>query len=160
MASTSLLEPEELIERLHALWEQIGEFSPLTPQQRRELTPRKRVPEQQLITSLNVIGMENVSRALGYSLAEVQQMIEDATRWKAAEQELLATWHGVHGANLLRRRRIELLAEQAARIAAQLARDPAHAGLVPHVEEIKRLRSFTRRKKAAPAPETEPTETP
>jgi len=35
-----------------------------------------------------------------------------------------------------------------------LARDPANAVLVPHVQEIKRLKSFSRRKKAAKAPGT------
>jgi len=35
-------------------------------------------------------------------------------------------------------------------IGAQLARDPAHAVLLPHVQEIRRLKSSKGRKKTAP----------
>jgi hypothetical protein len=67
---------------------------------------------------------------------------------------------GIAGANLIRRQRIALIASQAFSIGAQLARDPAHAVLVPHVQEIRRLKSFKRRKKAAPAPGTPPSPAP
>ncbi|HEX7677573.1 MAG TPA: hypothetical protein VF713_05575, partial [Thermoanaerobaculia bacterium] len=56
-------------------------------------------------------------------------------------------------ANLIRRQRVALVTEQAFSIGVQLARDPANAVLVPHVLEIKRLKSF-RRKKGAQAPGT------
>ena len=68
------------------------------------------------------------------------------------EDELRTMLNGIAGANLVRRQRIALITEQAYTIGSQLARDPAHAVLVPHVQEIKRLKSFSRRKKAAPAP--------
>jgi hypothetical protein len=55
---------------------------------------------------------------------------------------------GIVGANLVRRQRVTLIAGQAYNIGAQLARDPANAVLRPHVEEIKRLKRITRRKKA------------
>jgi hypothetical protein len=58
--------------------------------------------------------------------------------------------NGVSGANLLRRLRIDLIAAQAYTIGSQLARDPANAILLPHVEEIKRLKRVSRRRKAAP----------
>ena len=62
--------------------------------------------------------------------------------------------NGVAGANLIRRERIALIAGQAFNIGTQLARDPANAVLVPHLEEVKRLKSIKRRKHAAPAPPT------
>ena len=69
---------------------------------------------------------------------------------------------GVAGANLVRRQRVALIAGQAYIIGTQLARDPANAVLRPHVEEIKRLKRATRRKKAgeaaqppSPAPSSE-----
>jgi hypothetical protein len=64
--------------------------------------------------------------------------------------------NGIAGANLVRRQRIALITEQAYSIGSQLARDPAHAVLVPHVQEVKRLkRSAARRKKPAQAPAPE-----
>jgi hypothetical protein len=50
--------------------------------------------------------------------------------------------NGVSGANLIRRQRIALITAQAFTIGSQLDRDPANAVLVPHVQEIKRLKSF------------------
>ena len=86
----------------------------------------------------------------------MRQLYDEANRWTAVEDELRAMLSGVAGANLIRRQRIALIAGQAFNIGAQLARDPAHAVLVPHVQEVKRLKSFKRRKKAAPAPGTPP----
>ena len=68
------------------------------------------------------------------------------------EDELRAMLNGVSGANLIRRQRIVLISAKAFTIGSQLARDPDNAVLVPHVLEIKRLKSFSRRKKAAQAP--------
>jgi hypothetical protein len=70
------------------------------------------------------------------------------------EDELRSLLSGVAGANLIRRQEVAFLAAQAANISAQLARNPDNANLVPHVQEIKRLKSFQNRKKAAPAPGT------
>ncbi len=68
--------------------------------------------------------------------------------------------NGVAGANLIRRQRIALIAGQAFNIGTQLARDPANAVLVPHLQEVKRLKSVKRRKKAAQAPGTPPSPVP
>jgi len=51
---------------------------------------------------------------------------------------------GVSWVNLTRRQ-VALIATHAFTIGSQLARDPAHAVLVPHVQEVKRLKSFKRR---------------
>jgi len=77
-------------------------------------------------------------------------------RRRAVEDELRTMLQGVAGANLIRRQRVGLIAAQAAGIGAQLARDPANALLLPHVQEVRRLRRFTRRRKPAPAPVTPP----
>jgi hypothetical protein len=42
---------------------------------------------------------------------------------------------------------------QAYTIGSQLAKDPANAVLVPHVEEVKRLKGVLRRKRTAQAPQ-------
>ncbi len=81
-------------------------------------------------------------------------MCDEANRWTAVEDELRTMLNGVSSSNLIRRQQISLVATQAATIGAQLARDPANAILVPHMQEIKRLKSFTRRKKATQAPGT------
>jgi len=49
---------------------------------------------------------------------------------------------------------VAVIAARAYGLGLQLARDPAHAAIVPHVLEVKRLKGFTRRKKAAQTPQT------
>src|SRR5437763_7059018 len=61
--------------------------------------------------------------------------------------------NAISGANLVRRQRVALVAAQAFGVSKLLARDPANADLVPHVQEIKRLKHITRRKKSAPPAE-------
>jgi hypothetical protein len=114
---------------------------------------RTRTSNPVLQASIDVIGaLDNVSQAVGQPADEMRQLYEEANRWMAVEDELRTMLSGVAGANLLRRRRLALLAAQVDNIGTQLARDPDNAVLVPRVQEIKRLRSFQRRKKAAPAP--------
>jgi len=151
------LTPEEVVEGLRAMRAQIGVVTPLTPQQRIALRNRTKTSNPVLQASINVIGaLDNVSLALGQPAADVRQLYDEANRWTAVEDELRTMLSGVAGANLIRRQRVALVAAQAFTIGAQLARDPAHAVLVPHVQEIRRLKSFKRRKKSAQAPGTPP----
>ena len=149
------LAPEAVVEVLRATRAQIGEVAPLTAAQRRALRDRIRTSNPILQASINVIGaLDNVSQAVGQPADGVRQLYDEANRWTAVEDELRGMLNGVAGANLIRRQRIALITAQAYTIGSQLARDPANAVLVPHVEEIKRLKSFARRKKAAQAPGT------
>jgi hypothetical protein len=147
------LTPEEAVDALRVLRLRIGEVTPLTAAQRVTLRNRARTTNPVLQASINVIGaLDIVSQAVGQPAAAVRELYDEANRWTAVEDELRATLNGVAGANLVRRQRIAVIATQASTIGERLARDPAHAVLVPHVAEIKRLKSFKRRKKAAPAP--------
>ena len=147
------LSPEEIIDELRALSVRMGEMAPMTSAERRALRGRLRTPGPILNASIMVIdALDNVSQAVGQPAERVRSSQEELVRWGAVEQELRAMLNGVSGANLLRRLRIDLIAAQAYTIGTQLARDPANAILLTHVEEIKRMRRVSRRRKAAPAP--------
>jgi hypothetical protein len=155
------LTAEGVVEGLRSMRAQIAEVTPLTNAQRATLRSHTRTTNPILQASINVIGaLDIVSLAVGQPADEVRQMIDDANRWTAAEDEFRTMLNGIVGANLIRRQRIALIASQAFSIGAQLARVPAHAVLVPHVEEIRRLKSLKRRKKAAQAPGTPPSPAP
>ena len=156
------LTPEAVVEQLRALRAQIGEVTPLTPEQRKLLQNRGgRMPNPVLQASINVIGaLDNVSQAVGQPAGDVRQMHEEANRWTAVEDELRTMLSGIVGANLVRRQRVALIAAQAVGIGAQLARNPENAVLLPHVQEVRRLKKFARRKKAAPAPDSPPAQAP
>ena len=147
------LTPEAVVEQLRVMRGQIGEVTPLTPAQRATLRNQARTSNPILQASINVIGaLDIVEQAVGQPADDVRQLYDEANRWTAVEDEFRSMLNGIAGANLIRRQRIALVAGRAFNIGAQLARDPAHAVLVPHVQEIKRLKSFKRRKKAAQAP--------
>jgi hypothetical protein len=149
------LTPDAVVEQLRVMRGQIGEVAPLTPTQRKTLRIAARTTNPILQASINVIGaLDIVEQAVGQPADDVRQSYDESNRWTAVEDELRAMLNGVSGANLIRRQRIALVAARAYNIGAQLARDPAHAVLVPHVQEVKRLKSFKRRKKAAQAPGT------
>jgi len=153
---TPALTPEQVVVQLRALQAQLGEITPLTSAQRKTLGEQSRMSEQVVQASLHVLGAADIiTQAVGMPAEEVQSMIHEANRWSAVEGELQATLNGVSGTNLIRRQRIALVAVRAFLIGKQLARSSEHASLVPHLEEVKRLRSITRRKKrgaATPAP--------
>jgi hypothetical protein len=152
---TPSLPPEAVAEHVRTLRGQIGEVTPLTPAQRAFLRRQTRTTNQILQAQINLIGGQDlVQQAVGQAADEVRQMYDEANRWTAVEDELRTTLNGVAGANLIRHQRIALVAGRAYNISAQLARDPAHAVLVPQVLEIKRLKGFKRRKKATKAPGT------
>ena len=146
------LEPEAVVEQLRVMRAQIGEVTPLTSAERRLVRRRATTSNPVLQASINMIGAhEQVSQAVAQPADGVRRLNDEANRWTAVEDELRTMLNGVAGANLVRRQRIALIAAQAYNIGTQLARDPANAVLRPHVEEIKRLKRSTRRKKAGEA---------
>jgi hypothetical protein len=151
--SAATLTPEEVVERLRATRTQIGEVAPLTGTERQSLRNRTRTSNSVLQASINVIGaLDVVEQAVGQPADAVRQLYEETNRWTAVEDELRAMLNGVSGANLIRRQRLAFIAAQAYVIGTRLARDPAYAVLLPHVQEIKRLKSFKRRRKAPQSP--------
>ena len=151
--SAATLTPEEVVERLRATRTQIGEVAPLTGTERQLLRNRTRTSNSVLLASINVIGaLDVIEQAVGQPADAVRQLYNETNRWTAVEDELRGMLNGVSGANLIRRQRLAFIAAQAYTIGTRLARDPAYAVLLPHVEEIKRLKSFKRRRKAAQSP--------
>jgi hypothetical protein len=149
-----MLAPEQVVERLRALGAQIPDVTPLTAKQKRALRRKAEVPSAILQASINVIGASDlVSQGVGRPAEDVRQLVDDANRWTAVEDDLRKMLNGVAGGNLVRRQRAAFIAGQAYAIASRLARDPAHDVLVPHVQEIKRLKSIARRKKTRIAPQ-------
>ena len=146
------LTAEAVIAQLRSIQSQIEGVSPLTQDQRKQLKQRVRMHPKAIVdASINVIGvLEILSQAIGQPLDDVRQLQDDTLRWEAVADEARAFLKGIEGANLIRRQRLALIATQAYTIGSQLAKDPARAVLVPHLEEVKRLKVASRRKKAAP----------
>lgn len=148
------LAPEGVIEQLRILRSQIAEVAPLSQEQRKLVKQRVRLHTKPVLdASINVIGvLDNVSQALGQPLDDVRQLQDDLLRWDAVVNEARAFLKCIEGGTLIRRQRLTIIATQAYAIGTQLAKDPEKAVLLPHVEEVKRLKGVSRRKKATPPP--------
>lgn len=163
-ADSTKLTPEAVIEQLRTMRSQIDEVAPLSKEQRGALKAHLRSQKTPIVdASINVMGvLDNVSQAIGQPLEDVRQEQTDAIRWDAVIEETKAFLKNIEGGNLVRRQRLALIGNQAYAIGTQLAKNPDNAVLVPHVEEVKRLKNAARRKKAAPedpqppAPTTHP----
>ena len=143
------LTPEALIAQLRVAQSQLDEIAPLSRDERTLVQKRVRNHSQNVVeASINVLGvLDNVAQAIGQPLDDVRQMQDDTLRWEAAAEEVRAFLKGLEGANLIRRRRLTVIAMQAYTIGTQLAKDPEKAVLLPHIEEVKRLKGLARRKK-------------
>ncbi|HEY6141501.1 MAG TPA: hypothetical protein VI670_27400 [Thermoanaerobaculia bacterium] len=149
--------PEDVIAQLRAMGSKIDDLTPLTQEQRTLLKQRlRRHPAFVVEASINVIGVSNLSQVIGQPLDDVRRMQDDTLRWDAAIDEARAFLRGLEGANLIRRQQLALIGMRAYSIGTQLAKDPAKSVLVPHMEEVKRLKGAARRKKKAQALETPP----
>jgi hypothetical protein len=150
---STTLGPEAVTGQLRTMQSQIESVAPLSQAQRTQLKQRIRLHSSPVVeASINVLGvLDNVSQAIGQPLNEVRQLQDETLRWEAVAEEARAFLKGIEGANLIRRQRLSLIAMQAYSIGSQLAKDPAKAVLVPHLEEVKRLKGVSRRRKTAPA---------
>ncbi|HEV8432822.1 MAG TPA: hypothetical protein VGR95_05365 [Thermoanaerobaculia bacterium] len=153
---TVKLDPETVVEQIRTLRSQIEEVPQLTPAQKRLLRNRGRKPSDAVIaSSINVIGaLDTIAQAIGQKPEDVRQLQTDWTRWTAAADELRALLNGIDGANLIRRQQLVLISAQAYNIGNQLARNPANDVLVPHLQEVKRQKSLSNRKKKVENPQT------
>jgi len=150
------LTPEAVIAQLRAIQSRMDDVMPLSKEQRTLLKDRLRKQTRPVVeASINVIGvLDNLSQAIGQPLDEIRQLQDDSLRWDAVADEARAFVKGIEGANLVRSQRLSLIATQAYTIGTQLARDPANAVLLPHVEQVKQMKVASRRRKSAQAAPT------
>ena len=156
-----MLDPETLVQHFRELRSQIEGATPLTAAQKRRLhnVAKKQSPEV-VASSINLIGAldDNVALAIGQPAGSARQLQTDWNRWSAVADELRGLLNGVESANLVRRQELQRIAAQAYSIGRQLARTPANASLVPHIDEVKRQKSLSsRKKKPAESPQQAPT---
>ena len=155
---TPLLTPEQVVEQLRAMQQQIPEFVQLP--KTRDLQQLRRVAnvdEAFTHEGISVVGASNVvQEAIGNTPEDLHHAEDEIARWAVVESELRAVLRGVIAANLVRRHRIGLAVLQAYNVSRQLVRQQEHAHLLPHVESMTRLRRFSRRRNKTVAPTQPP----
>jgi hypothetical protein len=158
------LNAEGVIAGLRTLRAQTDELTPLAKEQRKRVKQHLRSLTKPVVdASISVMGvLDLLSEAIGQPLEEVRRLQDDSLRWEAVADEVRAFLKSIESSNLVRRQRLAFVATQAYTLGSQLAKDPSKAVLVPHVEEVKRLKALSRRKKTqtAPAPASVPSNEP
>ena len=136
--------------QLRAYRERIPNYGQLTIA---EAQQRRRVASLRpgfVVASINAAGAsDTVQSALGQTPANLQEQQSEIVRWSAVEDELRAMLKGVVSANLVRRHRLGTAALQTYAISRNLVRQPEHADLLPHVQEMKRLAKHKKAEKKA-----------
>jgi hypothetical protein len=156
---TVKLDPETIVEQIRSIRSQIDEVTQLTAAQKKTLRNRARTQSEAILaSSINVIGaLDTVAQAVGRKPEDVRQLQTDWSRWTAVADELRGLLNGIEGANLVRRQELSFVVNQAFSIGARMAKSPENSVLVPHIQEIKRLKSSsTRKKKTAGNPQQSP----
>ena len=155
--SNTVIDPGSLVEQLRALRQQIPDYGQLTVADNKSLRVAAAADPAFVHASINAAGASPVvETAIGLSAGELRQEADEAVRWTAVEDELLAMLKGVRAANLTRRHRLGLAALQAYGISRMLVRKPEHADLLPHVAEMKRTNRFGRKVKPVEAVKKQP----
>ena len=146
--------PEQVVEQLRILKQHIPDFGPLSVPEAVSLQQAARVNDDLVQAATNTVGASPyLSAALGREAPAMRTERVDIGRWRAVEDELRTMYKGVASANLSRRHRLGLTSLQAYSIARQLVRQREHAHLLPHVEEMRRVGRFGRKRRAQPADE-------
>jgi len=152
--------PETVVETLRALREQIPEYVQLAPADAKSARTVASVHPDFAQAGINAIGASPLVQAVvGQTPEALQQESESAARWSMVEDELAAMLKGVSYANLMRRNRVGEAALTAYAVSKKLVRSPEHAGLLPHLEQMRKTNHFGRnqRPKVPPAPAPTPT---
>jgi len=159
---TTPLTPEQIVETLRVLRQHVPDFGPLSVPEATALRTTAKIHPEFALASINTIGASaTIAQAVDHDAPSLINERIEADRWSAVEDELLTMLKGVSAAILARRYRIGLASLQAYNIARQLVRKKENAGLLPHVENMRRTNRLGRKKAAAPTtPQTPASPTP
>jgi hypothetical protein len=150
--------PATLVAQIRAMRALIPEYQQLPGSERKSLSVVAKSTNPDFVqASINSVGASLIlEQVIGYTPDELRQDTLESDNWTVVEDEARALLSGIVAANLVRRHRVGSAALAAYRIASRLVLLKQHANLLPHVQIMKRLNRFgkKRAKTAAPAPPT------
>ena len=154
-----LLSPEQIIEQLRLLRQQIPDFVQL-PNNRETQNLRRLArsisPEFAHVATNAVGDSDVVQSAVGNTPEGMHQDSDISGRWMAAENEMRSLLRGMVNKNIVLRQRLCRDALLAYNVSRELVKQKEHAHLLPHVEAMRRLKRSRRRTKPVPEPSPNP----
>ena len=141
--------PEEISAQLKAITELVkADLEMFDPGTRKVMRDASRVSEEIIQRTVHVVDATDIiAKAIGMSADQLSALIQLSNRWSEAEAELRKLLTGVLGAKLARRHQVAKLVGRIFMIASQLAKDDAYPDCRVYVEEVKRMKSYERRKR-------------
>jgi len=141
--------PEEIFQQLRAITDLVeADVEMFTPDKRKLLRDGARVSDEIVQQTIHAVGATDlIAKAIGMSGEQLYELVQLSNRWSSAESELKALLTGVQGAQLARRHQVATIVRRAFMIASQLAKDDTYGDLRTYVEEVRRLKSYERRKR-------------
>lgn len=153
------LTADEMISMLRDMRERIPNFTQLTVANVRAMVPAASLHPDFVLGSIHVTGASPVvQQVVGVPPDSLLQDASDDDSWSVAEEEMRGLLKGLAAANLVRRHRLGKAALLAYNVSRQLVQKPENVNLIPHVEQLQRLRRLGRRKKTGQQPEQPTTE--
>ncbi|HEY2325810.1 MAG TPA: hypothetical protein VGJ82_23340 [Thermoanaerobaculia bacterium] len=147
--------PEEIFEQLRAITDLIeADMKMLDAGDRKVLRDAARVSDEIVLRTIHAVGATDIiAQAIGMSGEQLRDLVILSQRWSSTESELRKLLTGVQGAMLARRHQVAKLVNRVFMLATQLAKDDAYGDLRTYVEDVKRLKSYERRKRKPANPE-------
>jgi hypothetical protein len=156
-AEAAPLAPEQFIEQLRTMRQQIPEYVQLTAAEKRVLRRLNLGDPHFVQTAIHLLGTaDGVQQAIGKVPDQLRLDADEDKQWRTVVDEVKALLKGVVAANLVRRHRLALAVQQTYQISRQIVR--SNAELLPLVEGMQQMKRASRKRgKTTPPPVVEST---
>ena len=166
-ATDPAVTPESVVEQLRALRAQIPNYEQLSKPIAQSLRSASAVHPEFTQAAIHAVSASTtVQSTVGQSSDDLQAAAELASRWTMVRDELKVTLEGVTSAVLTMKHSLGESVLLTYTVCKKLVKSgPQYAGLLPHVDLMRKANRFGRTRKTspqpqAPAPTPEPTPSP
>jgi hypothetical protein len=167
-ATDPAVTPESVVEQLRALQAQIPSYGQLPKPTAQGLRSVSSVNPELAQAAIHAVSASpTVQATVGQSADDLQTAAGMVDRWSIVRDELKVTLEGVTSAVLLMKHSLGQSTLLTYAVCKKLVKQPEHAGLLPHVELMRKAARLGRKRKVsaqpqpqAPAPSPEPTPSP
>jgi len=146
------MSPEEVVQQLRALRDQIPDFVLMPPSVGKPLSRAASVTIEFVHAAINALAASlRLRSALGRDAEALRVETELTARWSQVVDELDALRLGIVGAMRVRRHRVGTVALRVYQVSRNLVLDKENADLLPHIDAMRRAAKFGKRRAPAPS---------
>ncbi|HSY47713.1 MAG TPA: hypothetical protein VLC46_02785 [Thermoanaerobaculia bacterium] len=157
-AADPAVTPESVVEQLRALQAQIPSYGQLTVPTAQTLRSVSSVNPEFAQAAIHAVGASpTVQATVGRTADDLQTSAQMVDRWSIVRDELKVTLDGVTSAVLLMKHSIGQSTLLTYTVCKKLVKSgPEHAGLLPHVDLMRKANRMGRKRKVSASPQPAP----